>query len=552
MNERTELQREIERRRTFAIISHPDAGKTTLTEKLLLYGGVLHLAGAVKAKRGRANAVSDWMEMERERGISITTSVMQFEYEGLQLNLLDTPGHADFSEDTYRTLHAVDGAVMLLDAAKGVESQTRKLFRVCRQRSIPVFTFVNKMDRPGRDPFELVGEVESVLGIGVYPVTWPVFRSGVFRGVFHRALGKLILFDESRAGSSATHGAHTVPMEVGDLLDPVFREQLGQDGCEQAEQDLALLDEAGDAFDHTAFVEGKLSPMFFGSAINNFGLETFLQSFLQMMPPPRSRMATTGLVEPSSPEFSGFVFKVQANMNPAHRDRVAFVRICSGHYHRKTKVLHVRTQREVRLANPTQFVARERTIVEEAFAGDVIGVYDPGFFQVGDTLTGGTTFDYEPIPSFAPEYFKRLVMVDPLRRKQLVRGTTQLAQEGTVQLYQPPDIRTGDMILGAVGLLQIEVAKFRLTSEYGVQVRLEPVPVRLARWISRTDGLPIDYAEVRKNIDAMLVVDVRNRPVLLFEAEWNLNSAVKFHPEYEFSETAQGVIVRDPKQEYGA
>ena len=551
MNQPTELQREIEKRRTFAIISHPDAGKTTLTEKLLLYGGVVHLAGAVKAKRGRANAVSDWMEMERERGISITTSVLQFEYEGLQLNLLDTPGHADFSEDTYRTLHAVDGAVMLLDAAKGVESQTRKLFRVCRQRSIPVFTFVNKMDRPCREPFELVGEVESVLGIGVYPVTWPVFRSGVFMGVYHRRLDQLMLFDAARAGSSAAQGSSiVVPMKIGDMSDPELRELLGREGCNQVEQDVALLNDAGDAFDQQAFFDGRLSPMFFGSAINNFGLEMFLDSFIHMMPAPLPRMANTGSVEPASPEFSGFVFKIQANMNPAHRDRVAFVRICSGRYQRKTKVLHVRTQREVRLANPTQFVARERTLVDEAFAGDVIGVYDPGFFQVGDTLTGGTVFEYEPIPSFAPEYFRRLVMIDPLRRKQLVRGTTQLAQEGTVQLYQPPDIRTGEMILGAVGVLQLEVAKFRLTSEYGVDVRLETAPVRLARWITRVDGLPVDFSDVRQNIDAMLVVDVRNRPVVLFEAEWNLNSAIKFHPEYEFAETAQGVIVRDPGQNH--
>ena len=548
MTERTELDREVNRRRTFAIISHPDAGKTTLTEKLLLFGGVIHLAGAVKAKRGRANAVSDWMAMERERGISITTSVMQFNYEGLQMNLLDTPGHADFSEDTYRTLHAVDGAVMLLDAAKGVESQTRKLFRVCRQRSIPIFTFVNKMDRPGRDPFELIGEVESVLGIGVYPVSWPVFRQGVFRGVYHRVLRQLMLFDATRAGSSSNMGAELPPVKIGSLDDPALAEELGTEGWEQLVQDVELLDEAGDAFDPDSFLAGKLSPMFFGSAINNFGLEAFLKSFSKMMPPPRARLSDRGAVEPASKDFSGFVFKVQANMNPAHRDRVAFLRIASGRLSKKAKVLHVRTNREVRLANPTQFIARERTTIEEAFAGDVIGVYDPGFFQVGDTLTGGQKLEFEPIPSFAPEYFKRLVMVDPMRRKQLVRGTTQLAQEGTVQLYQPPDIRTGDMILGAVGLLQLEVVKYRLTSEYGVDVRLEPVPVQLARWITRTDGNPVDLNEVRRDIDAMLVVDVRDRPVVLFEAEWHLNTAVKFHPEYQFAETAQGVVVRDAEE----
>lgn len=541
-----DLQKHVEKRRTFAIISHPDAGKTTLTEKLLLYGGVVHLAGAVKAKRGRANAVSDWMEMERERGISITTSVMQFDYQGLQLNLLDTPGHADFSEDTYRTLHAVDGAVMLLDAAKGVESQTRKLFRVCKQRAIPIFTFVNKMDRPGRDPFELIGEVESVLGIGVYPVTWPVFRSGVFCGVYHRMREQVLLFDMNQAStSSAASGALIVPMRAFSLNDPALEKQIPPDDLTELSDNIELLDAAGDRFDADAFLVGQVSPMFFGSAINNFGLEPFMGSFVEMMPAPSKRQSDIGPIEPTRAEFSGFVFKVQANMNPAHRDRVAFVRICSGRFSRKSKVLHVRTDREVRLANPTQFVARERTAVEEAYAGDVIGVYDPGFFQVGDTLTGGTKLSFEAIPSFAPEYFKRLVMVDPLRRKQLVRGTTQLAQEGTVQLYQEPDVRTGDLILGAVGLLQLEVVKHRLVTEYGVDVRLEPANVTIARWISRSDGKPIVPSEVRSAIDGLLVLDVRQRPVVLFEASWNLNTAVKFHPEYVFAETAHGVVVRD-------
>ncbi|MCU0693275.1 MAG: peptide chain release factor 3 [Polyangiaceae bacterium] len=545
MSERPLLQREVEKRRTFAIISHPDAGKTTLTEKLLLLGGVIQLAGAVKAKRGRANAVSDWMAMERERGISITTSVMQFPYEGLQMNLLDTPGHADFSEDTYRTLHAVDGAVMLLDASKGVEAQTRKLFRVCKQRAIPIFTFVNKMDRPGREPFELVGEVESVLGIGVFPVTWPVFRTGVFRGVHHRLNKQVHLFDESRAGSSAALGAALPPVKVGQLDDLFLQHELGGAGVEQLQQDIELLDAAGDGFDETRFLDGQLSPMFFGSAINNFGLEPFLRSFSTMMPPPRARLSDAGMVEPTDEEFTGFVFKVQANMNPTHRDRVAFVRVCSGRFQRRGKVLHVRTGKELRLANPTQFVAQERTAVDEAFAGDVIGVYDPGVFQVGDTLTGGRKLAFEPIPSFAPEYFTRLVMVDPMRRKQLVRGTEQLAQEGTVQLYQPPLVRTGDLILGAVGLLQLEVVKYRLESEYNVKARLESVPFRLARWVSRTDGEPVDLSALREAVNGMVVVDVRDRPVVLFEGEWNLHAAQKFHPELRFAETAQGVVVRD-------
>ena len=456
------IRNEVQRRRTFAIISHPDAGKTTLTEKLLLYGGVIQLAGAVKAKRGRANAVSDWMEMERERGISVTTSVLQFPYHGLQMNLLDTPGHADFSEDTYRTLHAVDGAVMLLDCAKGVEAQTKKLFRVCRHRAIPIFTFVNKMDRPGREPIELVGEVESVLGIGVFPITWPVFRSGVFRGVYHRLSKQVYLFDERRAGSSAGQGSDETAYKLIGIDDPLLESELGTDGYRLLHDEIDLLDIAGDEFDPARFRSGETSPMFFGSAINNFGLEAFLGDFCELMPAPSSRLSTAGPVPADQPAFSGFVFKVQANMNRAHRDRVAFLRICSGCFQRGTKVHHVRTGREMRLANPTQFVAQERSVVDEAFAGDVIGVFDPGIFEIGDTVTSGAKFEFETIPSFAPEHFAHLVSLDPLRRKQLTRGVEQLAKEGAVQLYRSPGKRAGDMILGAVGQLQMEVTKHRL------------------------------------------------------------------------------------------
>jgi peptide chain release factor 3 len=535
---------EIRRRRTFAIISHPDAGKTTLTEKLLLYGGVIQLAGAVKAKRGRASAVSDWMEMERERGISITTSVLQFPYRGLQLNLLDTPGHADFSEDTYRTLHAVDGAVMLLDSAKGVESQTRKLFRVCRQRAIPIFTFVNKMDRPGRDPFELIGEVESVLGIGVYPVTWPVFRGGTFRGVWHRLAKRVYLFDADHAGSSAGVGAERPPVEVTGLDDPAVREALDQDGFDRLRHDAELLELAGDGFHEDRFQAGELSPMFFGSAINNFGLEAFLETFCELMPPPRARESDQGPILPTRDEFSGFVFKIQANMDKAHRDRVAFVRICSGKMTRGMKVHHVRTGKDVRLASPTQFLARERTVVEDGFAGDVVGIHDPGTFEIGDTLTGGSRFVFEGIPSFAPEHFARLALVDPLRRKQFQRGIEQLAQEGTVQLYRPPAGRVGDLVLGALGQLQFEVVKYRLESEYGVEVRLEPAPWQLARWVSRADGAPVDPDDISSAVEGLVVLDVRDRMVVLFDREWALRTAEKFHPELQFAETATGVVVR--------
>ncbi|ABC81882.1 peptide chain release factor 3 [Anaeromyxobacter dehalogenans] len=535
---------EISRRRTFAIIAHPDAGKTTLTEKLLLYGGVIQLAGAVKAKRGRANAVSDWMEMERERGISITTSVLQFPYRGLQMNLLDTPGHADFSEDTYRTLHAVDGAVMLLDCAKGVESQTRKLFRVCRQRSIPIFTFVNKMDRPGRDAFELIGEVESVLGIGVYPITWPVFRSGVFRGVYHRMARRVYLFDADHANSSSTTGAERPPVEVTGIDDPMLREALDDAGYDRLRAEADLLDAAGDGFDRARFEAGELSPMFFGSAVNNFGLEAFLETFSELMPPPRPRDTDQGPVEPTRDEFSGFVFKIQANMDKAHRDRVAFVRICSGRMVRGMKAHHVRSGKDVRLANPTQFLARDRNVVDESWAGDVVGIHDPGNLEIGDTLTGGSRFVYEGIPSFAPEHFRRLALVDPMRRKQFATGLEQLAQEGTVQLYRPPAGRAGDLVLGALGQLQFEVVRYRLESEYSVQVRVEPVPYQLARWVSRADGKPLDLDALHDAVEGMVVLDVRERPVVLFDREWALRTAERLHPEYRFAETATGVVVR--------
>ena len=537
-------QHEVGRRRTFAIISHPDAGKTTLTEKLLLYGGVIQLAGAVKAKRGRASAVSDWMEMERERGISITTSVLAFPYRGLQLNLLDTPGHADFSEDTYRTLHAVDGAVMLLDCAKGVESQTRKLFRVCRQRSIPIFTFVNKLDRPGRDAFELVGEVESVLGIGVYPITWPIFRSGTFRGVYHRLRKRVYLFDKEHANSSSTSGAERPPVEVTGLDDPLLREALDDRGYDQLRHDADLLDAAGDGFHEEKFLAGELSPMFFGSAVNNFGLEAFLETFCELMPPPGSRESDQGPIDPAGSEFSGFVFKIQANMDKAHRDRVAFVRICSGKLVKGMKVHHVRSGRDVRLANPTQFLARDRSTVEESYAGDVVGLHDPGTFEIGDTLTGGSSFAFEGIPSFAPEHFRRLALVDPMRRKQFSTGIEQLAQEGTVQLYRPPAGRGGDLVLGALGQLQFEVVKFRLEAEYGVEVRVEAVPWQLARWASRVDGAPLAPDELAGAVEGQVVLDVRDRLVVLLDREWALRTAEKFHPELLFAETASGVVVR--------
>jgi peptide chain release factor 3 len=505
---------------------------------------VVKLAGAVKAKRGRASAVSDWMEMERERGISITTSVLQFPYRGLQMNLLDTPGHADFSEDTYRTLHAVDGAVMLLDCAKGVEPQTKKLFRVCKQRKMPIFTLVNKLDRPGRDPFDLIGEVESVLGIGAYPMTWPVFRGGDFVGIYERLARRVHIFDPSRVGSSNALGAEVASSKALALESPELVEAIGTEARDKLLDELSLLDVAGDGFDRARFEAGEVSPMFFGSAVNNFGLQAFLDEFCELMPPPSPRNSTTGTVDPSS-GFSGFVFKVQANMDRQHRDRIAFLRICSGRFERGMKVKHVRTGREIRLANPTQFMAQERNIIEEAFAGDVIGLYDTGIFEIGDTLTDGADLVFEAIPSFAPEYFARLVPTDPLRRKQLHKGIEQLAQEGTIQLYRPPDARSGELVLGAVGQLQLEVVKYRMASEYDVDVRIESVSQRFARWVSRVDGAPVDLSALSRAEIGLVAVDVRGRPVLLFDGDWALRTAERFHPELVFAETAVGVVVRD-------
>ncbi len=543
-NDEARLALEIRRRKTFAIISHPDAGKTTLTEKLLLYGGAIQLAGAVKAKRGRAAAVSDWMELERERGISITSSVLQFGYHGLQMNLLDTPGHADFSEDTYRTLHAADSAVMLLDCAKGVEPQTKKLFRVCKQRKMPIFTFVNKMDRPGREPFDLVGEVESVLGIGVVPITWPIYKGHVFRGIYHRLLKRVYLFDAKHAGSSQAAGAEMAPFQVTGLEDASLRDELDAYGYDRLREEAELLEAAGDAFDREKFEAGEVSPMFFGSAMNNFGLAPFLDTFCELSPTPSPRESSAGRVSPEGEPFSGFVFKIQANMDKAHRDRVAFVRICSGRFERGMKVLQVRTDKTIRLANPTTFLAQERTIVEEGFAGDVIGVYDPGIFEIGDTLTAGKKFFYEDIPSFAPEHFARVVMIDPLRRKQLKKGLEQLAQEGTIQLYRPPEGREGDAILGAVGRLQLEVVKYRLKAEYDADVRLEPMNVEFARWISRADGQAVDLiAFARENV-GIAAVDVRGRAVALFAGEWQVNSAKRYLPDLVFADTARGVVQR--------
>jgi len=529
------FRREVEKRKTFSIISHPDAGKTTLTEKLLLYGGAIQMAGAVKAKKARAHTVSDWMEMEKERGISIQSSVLRFPYKERILNLVDTPGHVDFSEDTYRALMATDAAVMLLDAAKGVVRQTTKLFRVCKMRSLPIFTFVNKMDRPSRDPFELVGEVEDVLGIGVYPITWPILASGKFLGVYHRLLREVFLF------RAVAHGSEVAPVSAHDLKAPELAELIEPEGQRQLIEDVELLDAAGDALDLERFARGEVSPMFFGSALTNFGLPQFLDSFVEMMPPPVPRESDKGPVAPDDKRFSAFVFKIQANMDRAHRDRMAFLRVVSGRYERGMKVRHVRLGRDIRLTNPTQFMAQERKVVDDGYAGDIIGVFDPGIFRIADTITGGANFKYPPLPQFPPEHFARLTILDPMKRKQLKKGLDQLAQEGSVQLFRPPEGREGDAIVGAVGELQFDVVQHRLEAEYSVKTRVERLSFSLARWV---EGEPLPLAKLESLLYGYGALDIFGQAVVLFKGSWQLDTCAEAFPNTRFVELGSGA--QDP------
>jgi peptide chain release factor 3 len=508
----SKLAREVQRRRTFAIISHPDAGKTTLTEKLLLYGGAIHLAGSVKARRAKRHATSDWMEMEQERGISVTSSVLQFEYEGMRVNLLDTPGHQDFSEDTYRTLLAADSAVMLLDNRKGVEEQTRKLFEVCRLRRIPIFTFVNKCDRIGVSPLQLLDDVEAELGIACAAVTWPVTDGTNFLGVFDRPSETLHLFEKGK-----DHGATAPQQKVTGLDDPRLEELLGRAARDRFVEEIELLDAAGATFDEEAFLRGEVSPTFFGSALTNFGVEPFLRRFLKHAPPPGEREAREGTVHPLDPRFSGFVFKIQANMDPKHRDRVAFVRICSGQFEAGDSAVNMRTGKPVRLARPQQFFAQEREAVTEAWPGDVVGIHDRGSLRVGDTLSEEGKVRFEDIPSFSPEHFARVLVPDPLRRKHLDKGLQELSEEGAVQVFYAGSAAGPAPVVGAVGPLQFDVLLHRLEHEYGVSARLEPLPYRDARWVR---GPEEEIRRVARGYDCELVRDRADRPLILFRNEW--------------------------------
>ena len=525
------LEDEIKRRRTFAIISHPDAGKTTLTEKFLLYGGAIAQAGAVKGKKNSRHAVSDWMEIEKQRGISVTSSVMQFQYKNYCINILDTPGHQDFSEDTYRTLMAADSAVMVIDASKGVENQTRKLFKVCVMRHIPIFTFVNKMDRESRNPFDLMEQIESELGIQTYPVNWPIGSGKEFKGVYDRDKKHIISFE-------ASGGQHQVAATEVDLSDPSLDSLIGEDLHSTLCDDIELLDGASYEFDIEKVRKGELSPVFFGSALTNFGVEPFLENFLEMTTSPTPRNSSAGIIDPFDPEFSAFVFKIQANMNKAHRDRITFLRICSGKFDKDMEVLHVQGNKKLRLSQPQQIMAQEREIIDEAYAGDIIGVFDPGIFAIGDTICSPKKkFEFESIPTFAPEHFMRVRQKDTLKRKQFVKGTTQIAQEGAIQTFHEPDSGMEEVIVGVVGVLQLEVFEYRMKNEYNVDLFKEGLPYSYIRWIDNKD---IDPKTLKLSSDTKLVKDFRDNYLLLFTSEWNIRWALERNEGLELSEFNRG------------
>ena len=511
--------KEIEKRRTFAIISHPDAGKTTLTEKFLLYGGAINLAGSVKGKATARHAVSDWMEIEKERGISVTSSVLQFHYDGYCINILDTPGHQDFSEDTYRTLMAADSAVMVIDGSKGVEAQTRKLFKVCVMRHIPIFTFINKMDRDANDTFDLLDEIEKELGIATCPINWPIGSGKKFRGVYDRNTNKILTFTDTQKGTKEG------TIEEIDLDSPHALEVMDPEQKEQLLEEIELLDGASAEFDQEMVSKGELTPVFFGSALTNFGVETFLKHFLKMTTSPLPRMADCGLVDPMSDDFSAFVFKIQANMNKAHRDRLAFMRICSGKFERDTEYFHVQSGRKMRLSQPQTMMAAEREIVDEAYAGDIIGVFDPGIFSIGDTITTpGKKFRFSGIPTFEPEHFMLVSPKDTMKRKQFVKGVEQIAQEGAIQIFKIPDSGFEDVVVGVVGTLQFDVFEYRMKNEYGVDLRMSGLPYEHLRLIREC---PCDVKDLMLCSGSRVLEDFKGRKLIAFGGEWSVGFLTK-------------------------
>lgn len=503
---------EVKKRRTFAIISHPDAGKTTLTEKFLLYGGAIQEAGMVKGKKQSRHAVSDWMEIEKQRGISVTSSVLQFNYDGFCINILDTPGHQDFSEDTYRTLMAADSAVMVIDGSKGVEDQTRKLFKVCAMRHIPIFTFINKMDREAKDPYELMEEIEQELGVETCAVNWPIGNGKEFKGVYERESHQVIRFIPVQGGKKE------VDTEVCDGHDEKLKDVFGEDLYQQLQDDIELLDGAGAEFDLERVQKGELSPVCFGSALTNFGVEPFLKHFLNMSTTPLARHSDIGNIDPFDEEFSAFVFKIQANMNKAHRDRMAFMRICSGKFTKGMEVYHYQGKKKIKLNQSKSIMAENRQEIEEAYSGDIIGVFDPGIFSIGDTLCSAKNkFAYDGIPTFAPEHFAMIRNKDTMKRKQFVKGVEQIAQEGAIQIFTELGGGMEEIIVGVVGVLQFEVLSYRLKNEYNVDIVSTPLPYQFIRWIQNKD---IDLKKLNLSSDTKKAQDLKGQYSLLFASEW--------------------------------
>lgn len=523
----TKLKKEITRRRTFAIISHPDAGKTTLTEKLLLYAGALEMAGSVRAGRNRRYATSDWMELERQRGISITSTVLQFEYADYLINLLDTPGHEDFSEDTYRTLIAADNAVMLIDGSKGIEAQTLKLFEVCRMRKIPIFTFINKMDRPSREPLDLLDEIETTLGIKTFPMNWPIGNGSTFKGVFDRTSRKIHLFTRTE------HGAKEAFDETKELNDPDLARIIDADVYAQFKEEVELLDAAGTEYNEIDVNDGNLTPVYFGSAATNFGVKLFLDSFISESLSPTQKRSSVAMVNPDDDDFSGFVFKIQSNMDPKHRDSVAFVRVCSGRFERDMAVHHSRLGTSIRLSRPHKLFARDRDTVEVAYPGDIIGLVNPGAFQIGDTISTDKKIEFPRLPTFAPEHFAVMRCPNPEKYKQFHKALDQLLQEGAIQVLYTPGGNKSEPILAAVGKLQFEVVQYRLQSEYNVMVRLETLPYERAAWVTG-----IDRESIKLPSGTRIVEDANERMVVLFTGDWEMNYAIEKNPNAEFSRIA--------------
>ncbi len=521
--------KEIKRRRTFAIISHPDAGKTTLTEKFLLYGGALQLAGSVTARKNQRSSTSDWMELEKKRGISISSTVLQFEYKDYKINLLDTPGHEDFSEDTYRVLTAVDAVVMVIDAAKGIEAQTRKLFEVCRKRSIPIFTFINKLDRPTLEPLELIDDIESVLGIGAFPMNYPLGTGIDFKGLYDRLDKQIHLFEKT------TGGIYKAPVSVMDISDPIVKEKLNENNYEKLIEELEMLDTAGEQFNAEAVLKGRLTPVFFGSAMNNFGVQLLLDGFLKFAVSPAPRESSIGLIKPDDEAFSGFIFKIQANMDPKHRDRIAFLRICSGKFNRDMQAVHAASGKKIRLSNSQKLFGQERETVDEAYAGDIIGFIGNSNFGIGDTITSDQSIVYNEIPKFAPEYFVLIHNPNPSNYKKFRDGLEQLLQEGVIQAFYLKDSLQKIPLLGAVGPLQFEVVQYRLESEYGAESRLEQTSWKVLRWIS-----PDVESDRLENLvlpaGASIALDSQERNVILLTSEWSLNYFIEKYPNIKLSD----------------